>query len=153
MKKLVIILSVLISIGSFKSQSLNNAGLYIDSDGEVFNGVVSQTQAGIKSDFNVKEGVLTGEANYYFASGNLMESGYFTSGKKDQKWIRYNENGSVAAIAFFNLGKKTGTWLVFDDSGKKRFEMTYSDGQKTGVWTSWDENGAVASTKDYTKVN
>lgn len=153
MKKLVLVVCSVLSFGTFLAQSLNNNGLYVDSDGSLFNGKISQTQNQIKSDFNVKEGVITGEANYYFASGNLMESGYFTAGKKDQKWTRYNENGSIAAIAFYALGKKTGTWLVFDETGKKRFEMTYEDGQKAGVWTNWDENGAIVSTKDYSKVN
>ncbi len=153
MKKLVLLVCSVLSFGTFFAQSLNNNGLYVDSDGTLFNGKISQTQNQIKSDFNVKEGVITGEASYFYASGNLMESGFFKDGKKDQKWTRYNENGSVAAIAFYALGKKTGTWLVFDDAGKKRFEMTYDDGQKAGVWTNWDENGAIVSTKDYSKVN
>ena len=82
-----------------------------------------------------------------------METGSFDNGKKDQKWLRYTENGSISAVAFYSLGKKTGTWLVFDDKNNKRFEMNYNNGEKTGVWTSWDENGLVANTKDYSQTN
>lgn len=159
MKNIALILSVF-SLSFLNAQTQNDKGLYIDdsnnaglASGQLFNGVISKTQNGIKSDFNVKEGVIDGEATYFYASGNLMEKGIFTNGKKDQKWTRYNENGTTSAIAFYSLGKKTGTWVVFDESGKKRFEMNYADGEKTGVWTNWDENGAVASTKNYSQVN
>lgn len=143
------------------AQKLNDKGLYVNYDeksailanGELFNGVVSESKDGIKSELTIKEGLVDGPANYYYASGQLMETGFFAKGQKDQKWTRYNENGTVSAIAFYALGKKTGTWLVFDENGKKRFEMNYSDGQKTGIWTSWDEAGAIVSSKNYSQVN
>ncbi|MDI1356046.1 MAG: toxin-antitoxin system YwqK family antitoxin [bacterium] len=153
MKKLVLVVLALVGFSFLNAQVLNDKGLYIDSDGEAFNGTISKTTNGITSEFEVKEGVINGAATYFYASGNVMEKGMFTAGKKDLKWIRYTESGSIAAIAFYNLGKKAGTWLVYDESGKKRFEMNYTDGEKTGIWTSWDENGAVADTKDYSKVN
>ncbi len=153
MKKLIFIFASVFALGYFNAQTINDKGLYIDSDGELFNGTISQMQNNTKSAFTVKQGVIDGEASYFYASGKLMESGYFTKGQKDQKWTRYSENGSVMAIAFYALGKKSGTWLVFDDKGNKRFEMTYNEGQKSGIWTNWDESGEVLSTVDYTKVN
>jgi antitoxin component YwqK of YwqJK toxin-antitoxin module len=153
MKKVVFLVLSLLTFAVLNSQTQNDKGLYIDSDGELFNGILTQAQNGLKSEFQVKEGIINGEAKYYYASGKLMESGTFTAGQKDQKWVRYSENGTISAVAFYNLGKKTGTWLVFDDQGKKRFEMNYINGEKTGVWTNWDENGTVASTKDYSHAN
>ncbi len=153
MKKVVFLVLSALSFSFLNAQTQNDKGLYIDSDGELFNGTISKTQNNIKSDFTVKEGVIEGEATYYYASGKLMEKGMFTKGQKDQKWVRYNENGTTSAIAFYTIGKKAGTWLVYDESGKKRFEMNYTDGEKTGIWTSWDESGAVASTKDYSHAN
>jgi len=153
MKKLALIVLSVLGSNILNAQALNDKGLYVDSDGELFNGTLTKTTNGIRSDFTVKDGIVNGPVTYLYASGNVMEKGTFADGKKDQQWIRYNENGSISAIAFYSLGKKTGTWLVFDDSGKKRFEMNYTDGEKTGTWTSWDENGAVTDTKDYSKVN
>jgi antitoxin component YwqK of YwqJK toxin-antitoxin module len=160
MKKVVFLVLSALSFG-LNAQKLNEKGLYVNYDensailynSELFNGIVSETKDGIKAELTIKEGVVDGPVNYYYASGNLMETGVFTKGQKDQKWIRFNENGTTSAIAFYNLGKKSGTWLVFDDMGKKRFEMNYADGEKTGIWTSWDENGAVISTKDYSQAN
>lgn len=153
MKKVIFLVLSVLSFSFLNAQTQNDKGLYIDSEGELFNGTITQTQNGLKSEFQVKDGLISGDANYYYASGKLMENGSFTNGQKDHKWIRYNENGTTSAIAFYSLGKKTGTWLVFDENGKKRFEMNYLNGEKTGVWTNWDENGSVASSKDYSQAN
>lgn len=161
MKKIMLAVLMVSGLGALNAQKLNDKGLYVNDHensailfhGEYFNGILSDTKNGIKSELTVKEGVIEGPAKYYYASGKLMESGFFTKGQKDQKWVRYNENGTTAAIAFYNLGKKTGTWLVYDENGNKRFEMHYTDGEKTGIWTNWDEHGAIAGTKDYNQVN
>jgi len=153
MKNLILILAIIFASGLTQAQNVNDKGLYVDSDGELFNGTITKTNDGVRTDFEVRRGQVEGPATYFYASGNVMEKGMFSNGKKDQKWIRYTEKGEVSAIAFYNLGKKSGTWLVYDESGKKRFEMNYTDGEKSGVWTSWDESGAVADSKDYTKVN
>lgn len=152
MKTLALIFTLALGL-SLNAQQLNDKGLYITSEGELFSGVISSHSNGVKSDITVKDGVINGEATYFFASGNVMEKGMFVNGKKDQKWTRYNENGTTSAIAFYTMGKKDGTWVVFDDNGKKRFEMNYKDGEKTGTWTNWDENGVVVNTKNYNIAN
>ena len=136
-----------------KAQQLNEKGHYVDSEGNLFSGVITALNNGIKSEMEIKDGMANGKAAYYFASGKLMEAGLMANGVKDGQWIRYNENGLTAAIGFYSGGKKSGTWTVFDYNGKKRMEMNYSNGEKSGVWTSWDENGAVAGTKNYGDAN
>lgn len=140
---------MLFIIGTTSAQTLNDKGLYIDSEGELFTGTVSTVKNNIKNELAVKNGVISGTANYYYTSGKLMESGTFENGLKDKKWIRFNENGTISATAFYNLGKKTGTWLVYDDLGNKRFEMNYNNGDKTGIWTNWGDDGSILSTKSY----
>lgn len=153
MKKALLIALLVSGISVLNAQTINNDGLYVDDEGQLFSGTISKHENNTRAELQVKDGKLNGIANYYYASGKLMESGLFVNGQKDQKWQRYNEGGQVAAIAFYHLGKKDGSWMVFDDKGNKRFEMTYADGKKSGVWTSWDENGKVIDTKDYSSVN
>ncbi|MDZ4665415.1 MAG: hypothetical protein SGJ15_11095 [Bacteroidota bacterium] len=135
------------------AQSLNEKGLYIDSEGNLFSGAITAMNNNVKSEMEVKDGVINGKATYFFASGKIMEAGMMTSGMKDGQWTRYNESGITSAIGFYSAGKKSGTWIVYDEAGKKRMEMNYSNGEKAGTWTSWDENGAVASTKSYGGAN
>lgn len=134
-------------------QELNKDGLYINSEGELFTGVLASTKNDIKFEIAVKEGKKEGKATYYFASGKVMESGEFKDGEKNEKWTRFNENGTISAIGFYNAGKKHGTWLVYDENGNKRFEMSYNNGEKSGNWTNWDEKGMVVSTKNYSLSN
>ncbi|MGZ3901412.1 MAG: toxin-antitoxin system YwqK family antitoxin [Bacteroidia bacterium] len=153
MKKLIFISTLVFTYIFSAAQQLNDKGLYITGDGELFTGILTAQKENVKSELTVKDGIVNGEAVYYYASGKVMETGMFNNGKKDQKWIRYNESGTTNAVAFYNMGKKTGTWLVYDDNGKKRFEMNYIDGEKSGTWTNWDENGMVVSTKNYSISN
>jgi antitoxin component YwqK of YwqJK toxin-antitoxin module len=151
MKKLILLAALITS--QLRAQTLNDKGFYIDSDGELFNGVVSMVQNNLRSELTVKQGLISGPAVYFNEEGKILETGAFEKGARDGKWMRFNSNGTISAIAFYKLGKKDSTWLVFDDGGNKRFEMNYSNGEKTGTWTSWDENGSIVSVKDHSKVN
>jgi len=153
MKKLVLLIAALFSLNLMNGQELNKDGLYINSEGELFTGILASVKNDIRFEITVKEGKKEGKATYYFASGKVMEAGEFKDGEKDQKWTRFNENGSISAIGFYNAGKKHGAWLVYDEKGNKRFEMNYSNGEKTGTWTNWDENGVVLNTKNYSISN
>lgn len=153
MKILSTILLSLVSLYLLNAQTQNNTGLYIDSDGGLFNGTIQKNTNNIKSTFTIKEGELEGEATYFYASGKVMEQGIYVKGKKNEKWTRYDETGKIMAVAFYTFGKKTGAWIIFDEMGNKRFEMNYIDGEKTGIWISRDSSGLIESTKDYTRVN
>jgi antitoxin component YwqK of YwqJK toxin-antitoxin module len=153
MKKIVLIISFLFGSIALNSQQLNKEGQYMNTEGDLFSGKVTSVKDGVRSELEVKEGMLNGEANYFYASGNKMEAGQFKNGLKEDKWTRYSDNGSISAVGFYLGGKKNGTWLVYDEKGNKRFEMNYSAGEKTGTWTNWNENGMVLNTKNYTSAN
>jgi antitoxin component YwqK of YwqJK toxin-antitoxin module len=136
------------------AQTLNEKGFYIDNEGNLFSGVITAMNNNVKSEMEVKAGVISGKADYYYANGRLMESGMMVNGLKDGQWTRFAENGFTSAIGFYSVGKKSGTWTVFDETGKKRMEMNYNNtGEKTGTWTSWDEKGIVSNTKTYGGAN
>ena len=155
MKKAGLILGLLLLTMFVNAQvKQNENGLYANADGSLYTGSLETKENGFKkSEIEIKNGLPSGEANYYYASGKLMETGIYDSGQKDGKWLRYNEAGVTVGLSVYNMGKKNGTWIVWDDAGKKRFEMHYHMNEKTGIWYSWDEKGEVISTKDYTTVN
>ena len=138
MKKISLILGLLLLTICVNAQvKQNENGLYVNANGTLYTGTLETTENGIKkSEIEVKEGLPSGEVNYYYASGKLMETGYFDKGQKDGKWVRYNETGVEVGLAIYNMGKKNGTWIVWDDAGKKRFEMHYHMNDKTGIWHS-----------------
>jgi len=155
MKKLGLILGfVLLTIGVNAQVKQNENGLYVNADGELYTGMLENKENGQRiSEIAIVDGLRNGEAKYYYASGQLMETGTFKNGQKDGKWLRYNETGITIGLAIYHLDKKNGTWMVWDDTGKKRFEMHYNMGVKTGVWYNWDEKGDLVSTKDFSQAN
>jgi len=152
MKKLVIVCFFFFAVAA-QAQQLNEKGLYIDSEGNLFSGVITAMNNGVKSQLEIKDGLPDGKSAYFFNSGKIMESGWMAMGLKTGLWTRYTETGKVVATGYYESGKKTGTWLVYDENGSKRMEMNYANGEKTGTWTSWDESGAVAGTKIYGGAN
>ncbi len=155
MKKIKYILALVFLTLMVNAQVVNEKGLYVNEDGTLYTGTAVEQENGVKkSTFHIKDGVMDGEAQYFYAStGKLMETGMFEKGLKNGKWTRYNEAGIIVGLAQYSLGKKDGTWIVWDDNGKKRFEMNYSKGEKSGVWYNWDEAGQVVSTKDFGQAN
>ncbi len=153
MKKLLAFLLLFFVQDLITGQTVNSNGLYVNDKGKLFSGIVKSTENGVQAEYSVINGVLEGNAKFYYAGGKLMESGMYAAGLKNDKWIRYTEAGSVSAIAFYKQGKKSGTWVVYGDNGNKRCELNYTDGQKSGIWTSWNEEGQITESKDYSKLN
>lgn len=129
-------------------------GKFYTDNNTLFSGAcITYYESGAKkSNFNVKDGNMEGEAFYYFENGNIMEKGFYANNEKTGEWIRWDEAGNKIAQAFYSQGKKDGNWLIWDAKGLKRFEMFYILGEKTGKWTMWDENGNITSEKTYSPL-
>lgn len=156
MKKVLLVLVCLLLNVMTNAQNVKLInGLYLNENQEAFSGIlITRNEAGQKNaELSILNGKLHGEANYYYASGSRMESGFFENGLKAGLWIRFNENGKKIGSGSFLDGKKTGNWLVWDDKGVLRFEMQYIEGQKVGTWNSFDENGVLLSSNNYGQVN
>lgn len=155
MKKVGLVLGIvlLLVLGAKAQVALNEKGFYCNKNGSYFTGALQLDENGERSVLEIKEGQAQGAANYFYASGKLMETGFFENGLKSGKWLRYNENGTTVALALFNVGKKNGTWICWDDKGNKTFEMHYTNGDKTGTWFNWDSSGQLLSSKDFGNGN
>jgi antitoxin component YwqK of YwqJK toxin-antitoxin module len=133
-----------------QGQVLNSQdGLYY-KESKLFTGrhsVISEDRK--VADLSIVEGKLQGEAVYYSASGDVLESGNFVDSKRDGKWLRYDDNGKISAEAWFMNGLKHGRWIVWNKTGQKVCEMVYNKGEKTGIWTTWDDNGKIASQRNF----
>lgn len=69
------------------AQSLEvKGGLVYNQDGGLYTGEITTngTDGGRQSEAEIVQGKFNGEANYYYASGSLMETGFFDYGLK--KW-------------------------------------------------------------------
>ena len=124
-------------------------GRFVNTDGTFFSGMYTEYSDGIKvSQLTVNNGLLNGQAFYFFADGTVKLKGNFKFGKKEGQWIEYNNMGQITTISNYQEGQKHGKWEIWDDEGNKRFEMYYENGQKIGTWKMWNESGEL-TTKVY----
>ena len=149
-----LIASTLIALLGFSSmgQSTEVAyvnGKFINSDGTFFSGIYAEYEDGVMvSQLTVNNGLLNGNAVYYFASGAIRIQGSYRFGQRDGKWVEFNNLGQLATISYYNNGQKDGKWEIWDLDGNKRFEMYYNNGEKVGTWKMWNDQGQL-TTKEY----
>ena len=151
MKNIALNLLFLLSFSITKAQiTKSSEGFYTDASGNLFTGLVEQKMENeSKFTLQILNGKEEGEANYFYASGKIMEKGNFSEGKKSEEWKRYSENGNLIGMGIYLNGKKNGNWLVWDDKGNKLFEMNYENGEKSGTWQQWDVAGNLVNETVY----
>jgi antitoxin component YwqK of YwqJK toxin-antitoxin module len=108
MKKLIVIVVVLLSIGITNAQEINK-------DTYVLHGDVI-------------------EANLYHDNGTIAQTGFYTKDNKLQgEWISYDINGVKTAVANYSNGKKVGVWKFFN--GDEMKEVMYKNSKIVEVKT------------------
>jgi antitoxin component YwqK of YwqJK toxin-antitoxin module len=54
----------------------------------------------------------------------------------------YHPNGQLFRTgAFDDVGKKEGKWLYYDEHGKLLQDENYKNGKEDGTWNWYDQNG------------
>lgn len=147
---LTLILIAFASIAMAQSSDLKvENGKYCSLNGGLFSGLYAEYDAEVKvAELNVENGVLSGAALYYHASGSIKEEGSFDKGKRSGDWTQYNHLGQINSTASYLEDQKHGKWVVWDNEGNKRFEMYYDNGARVGTWKMWNASGEL-STKTY----
>ena len=108
MKKLIMILAVILSVGITFAQEIN------------------------KDTYVLKGDVI--EATLYHDNGVVAQTGFYTKDNKLQgEWISYDANGVKTAVANYDNGKKVGVWQFFNDQEMK--EVSYKDSRIAEVKT------------------
>jgi len=81
---------------------------------------------------NLKNGYLSGSAEYYYENGNLKIKGNYKKGKRDGIWKYFYTNGEIEkqikfsndSLYIINLFNKKGKQLVIDGNGKYKGIIT-----------------------------
>ena len=61
---------------------------------------------------------------------------------------KYSDGGKEFKGSYKN-GKKNGKWMYWNENGQKDSEINYKNGKKDGVETEWFSNGEISSEKIY----
>ena len=107
--------------GSFKGGKMDGEWLYYRDDGNLWR----------------KEFYAIGTKTEYWKefspNGNLRNHGHYKNDKRDGLWEQYFYNSTKLNFkGSFKDGKKEGKWIIFDEAGKVRKEYTgiFKNGEK-----------------------
>ena len=152
-KALYIITIALLSLSTAHAQSEGyekKEGL-IYKDAQLFSGTykLKGHEGKIVSVFEIAEGLEDGKVTHYYSETKIKEVGFYSKGKKTNKWEKWDVDGNKIGEAYYLNGIKTGVWIVWDHQGTKRNQMEYKDGKRSGTWKMWDEAGKLVQEKEY----
>jgi antitoxin component YwqK of YwqJK toxin-antitoxin module len=101
---------------------------------------------GNRTVYTYQDGMIAFET--FTSEGLLFETGYFLDGRPHGNWVRFDEQGEVAAQASYNFGDKDGRWLVWNHDRTILFEINYQQNEKISAvkWRA-DERIAAAVTE------
>ena len=67
--------------------------------------------------------------------------GKMKDGKKEGKWMVWNDNGTKKYEINYNNGLKNGLVIEWYDNGQKKSEETYKNNKRNGLSSGWFESG------------
>lgn len=79
--------------------------------------------------------------------------GKMKDGKKEGKWMSWNDNGTKKEEQHFKNGKKDGHWKIYRKDGSKFEDQYYLNGKKTGKWLTYDKDGLLGQSITYQSEN
>lgn len=146
---LYILMFILIS--GYSQALIDTEGLYRDSQGNLFSGVICEfhSNSAIHMSVELAEGKPDGFTKIYFDNGQIEEVRGYKMGMMHGKWEKWNRDNIKIAEAGYFENNKNGKWLIWDDNGTLRYDMKYDKGKKAGRWLMFDEKGNLTDKRRY----
>ena len=173
MKKLLVMLLCLVSLGAFAQIDTANINKS-DAQGRKQGPWKKYESGKLVYEGQFKDNVPYGTFHYYHANGKLKSTTDFIQGVHKVKTIIYHENGHKASEGVFvdqikdgvwnyyasndilitvenyAMGKRTGTWKIFSSQdGALLEEKNYQDGKLSGVHKTYYTDGEVSLEENY----
>lgn len=173
MKKLLLLLVCLVSLGAFAQIDTANINK-MDAQGRkqgpwkkyekgklVYEGQFKDnvpygtftyyhTNGKLKSTTDFIQGVHKVKTVIYHENGHKASEGVFVDQVKDGVWNYYSSNDILITVENYAMGKRTGTWKVFSsESGNLLEEKNYLNGKLNGVHKTYYTDGEVSLEEIY----
>jgi len=86
-------------------------------------------------------GMINGETNGFYESGEKQSFGVMKNNKREGKWTNWNSKGVIQVEVDYQDGVENGSMKNWYDTGQLEFEGVVRNGKKDSSWTQWYENG------------
>jgi len=125
--------------------------IYKQGQSDPFTGRILDTLYNNILEYDVVNGIKTGEYSVTDFNGNFSIYGNLKGNKNDGLWIYFYENGKVESKGNFKDDQPQGKWNWFYKNGKMRAIGYYVNGIKEGRWIYYNTNGNPSKVIDYSK--
>ena len=71
------------------------------------------------------------------------------NGKRDGKWMYFDEKGVELSITNYKHGLKNGPSMVKYPNGNIHYTGEYTNDETTGIWTTYSESGEKLTVKNF----
>ena len=92
---------------------------------------------------NYKDGLLDGEALFFYGENIVETETFFVSGKIDGKINIFSRKGTQLLNGFYKDNKREGVWRLYYQSGELKTVIPYLKGVKNGEVLIYDKGGMV----------
>jgi len=100
-------------------------------------------------EYDVVNGMKTGEFCLLSISGEFAVHGYLENNQNVGSWRYFYSNGQLESQGNFKNDQPHGNWNWYYENGKLKTIGYFIDGRAEGTWRSFDDNGLLTSVTFY----
>ncbi len=125
-------------------------GLIYKKDSKVpYTGKETGYTHGMKVQYDVLNGIKTGEFKTFYPNGSLQMAGNLVNNKNEGLWKYYYPDSSLESQGGFKNDVPEGEWKWYYKGGKLREIGKFALGEREGKWQDYNEKGEVILEKIY----
>jgi len=107
----------------------------------------SNIEAEPKAEIEIKGNIYT---EFYPGTKRIKFQGpQDENGKRDGKWMFFDEKGVELSMTNYKNGQKHGATMVKYPNGNIHYTGEYTNDQTTGIWTTYSEVGEKLTVKNF----
>lgn len=127
--------------------------IYKQGNSDPYTGRILDTLENRIIEYDVVNGMKSGEFCLLSISGEFAVHGYLENNKNVGSWRYFFSNGNIESQGNFKNDRPHGNWNWYYENGKIKTVGFYIDGREEGTWKYFDENGLITSVTFYRNGN
>jgi antitoxin component YwqK of YwqJK toxin-antitoxin module len=128
---------------------VKNGLIYLKNSKAPFTGRESGIVKGLKIEYDVLNGIKTGEFKIYYKNGIPQMAGHLVNNKNEGSWKYFYPDSNLESQGNFKNDLPDGKWAWYYQDKKLKETGNFVSGKREGKWLDYDKEGKVVMEKLY----